>query len=108
MRGEIYEMSNDRRARGHEQKGRRYAVVLQSDVYAELSTVIVAPTTSKEEINPRRYRPRVQIEGLGESFVLVEHMRAVDRTLLGKRVGNLTRSELDEVLAAVRLVLDLN
>ncbi len=43
MRGEVYRLSA--RGQGHEQKGRRYAVVLQPD-WLTLSTWIVALTST--------------------------------------------------------------
>lgn len=107
MRGDVYELKNDPRTKGHEQSGRRYAVVLQTDALGELSTWIVAPTTSSERVNPRYFRPEIEIPGLGPCRVLVEQIRSVDTSRLGKRVGSLTRAELDEVCDAVRLVLEL-
>jgi mRNA interferase MazF len=43
VRGDLYRLRAPRNATGHEQQGARYAVVLQSDAMAALSTWIVAP-----------------------------------------------------------------
>ena len=45
MRGEVYRLRAPRRARGYEQTGPRYAVVVQSD-QLPLSTLLVAPTST--------------------------------------------------------------
>lgn len=70
-----------------------------------LSTVIVAPTSRSAP--PRIFRPTISVAGQ-PTQVLVEQLTAVSLDRLGERVGSLTRSELDEVDAAVRLVLALD
>ncbi|WP_139811621.1 type II toxin-antitoxin system PemK/MazF family toxin, partial [Mycobacterium avium] len=45
MRGEVFRLRAPRPARGHEQSGSRYAVVVQSD-QLPLSTWLVAPTST--------------------------------------------------------------
>ncbi|WP_235856957.1 type II toxin-antitoxin system PemK/MazF family toxin [Occultella glacieicola] len=60
--------------RGHEQAGRRFAVVLQSDDLP-LSTWVVAPTsTGRREAS---FRPEITIAG-APTRVLVEQLTAVD------------------------------
>lgn len=107
MRGEIYRLKANPKARGHVQKGPRFGVVVQSDAMDLLSTCIIAPTTASANVAPTRFRPQITIPDHGECRVLVEQMLTVDRNFLGELVGNLTRAELDEVSYAVRLVLDL-
>ena len=47
-RGDIYEIRLPRGGgSGHEKTGRRYAVIVQVDELLELSTVLVAPTSTK-------------------------------------------------------------
>ena len=48
-RGDVVALPPPRGAIGHEQKGRRYGVVLQSSDLARLSTVIVAPTSASAQ-----------------------------------------------------------
>ena len=45
VRGEVYRLRSPRGARGHEQAGVRYAVVVESDLLP-LSTWLVAPTST--------------------------------------------------------------
>ena len=103
MRGEIYRLRTPRGARGHEQRGSRYAVVVQSD-QLPLSTWLVAPTSTAAR--PATFRPEVEIEGQ-LTRVLAEQTAAIDPGRLGASSGTLTFEELRRVEAALRLVLDL-
>jgi mRNA interferase MazF len=104
-RGEIYRLRSDSRARGHEIRGARYAVVVQADELAALSTVIIAPTSASAP--PSWIHPEVKVAGRA-TRVLVEHNRAVDASRLGSLAGALTRRELDDVDDALRAVVGLN
>ncbi|WP_347350662.1 type II toxin-antitoxin system PemK/MazF family toxin [Intrasporangium sp.] len=103
MRGEVYRLPAPRDARGHEQRNRRYAVVVQSD-QLPLSTWLVAPTSTSARA--AGFRPEVDIEGR-LTRVLAEQTAAVDPTRLGESVGHLGFDELRRVEAALRLVLEL-
>lgn len=104
MRGEVYRLRAPRGARGHEQHGNRYAVVVQSDDFEALSTWLVAPTSASAR--PATFRPAVEVNGT-TTRVLVEQTSAVDPSRLGGHVGNLRFDELRAVDAALRLVLSL-
>nr|WP_210737534.1 type II toxin-antitoxin system PemK/MazF family toxin [Cellulomonas hominis] len=89
---------------GHEQRGPRYAVVVQTDRFA-LSTLLVAPTSTS--VTPTVFRPRISLNGT-TTYVLVEQTTAVNAdTRLGDFAGRLEPGELTDVDAALRLVLDL-
>ena len=104
VRGDIHELKAPRDARGHEQSGARYAVVVQSDDLP-LSTLLVAPTSSSAR--PSSFRPIISI-GDQHTRVLVEQMAAVDPGRLGRLVGRVGRSELTAIGDAMRLVLELD
>jgi mRNA interferase MazF len=104
VRGDVYRLRAPRGARGHEQQGRRYAVVVQSDDFEALSTWLVAPTSTSAR--PATFRPAVEVNG-DETMVLPEQTSAVDPSRLGERVGHLSFEELRAVDAALRLVLSL-
>ncbi|WP_022885842.1 type II toxin-antitoxin system PemK/MazF family toxin [Glaciibacter superstes] len=104
MRGDIRRLNAPRNARGHEQTGPRYAVVVQSDDLL-LSTILVAPTS--RSASPRIFRPTIVI-GNDETQVLVEQTTAVAPERLGDFVGRVSRSELDEIDQALRLALELD
>src|SRR5882672_7954745 len=46
VRGEVFHLPPRRGARGREQRGARYAVIVQADEFLELSTTLVAPTSA--------------------------------------------------------------
>jgi mRNA interferase MazF len=104
VRGDIHELRPPRGARGREQHGRRYAVVVQSDLLP-LSTWLVAPTSASAR--EASFRPLVEIAERA-TRVLVEQTAAVDPSRLGRMVGHLSRREVEEVDGALRVVLGLD
>lgn len=104
MRGDVYLLLAPRGTRGHEQRGRRYAVVVQSDDFEALSTWLVAPTSTSAR--PATFRPAIQVDG-NETLVLAEQTSAIDPRRLGEHVGHLSFDELRAVDAALRLVLNI-
>lgn len=88
---------------GHEQQGVRYAVVVQS-THLELSTVLVAPTSTSAR--PATFRPEVEVGGT-QTRVLVEQVGVVDPGRLGDSAGMLTSDEQRSVDRALRVVLGL-
>ena len=104
MRGDIHRLRAPRNARGPEQQGSRYAVILQSDDLL-LSTVLVAPTSRSAA--PRIFRPTISI-GSEHAQVLVEQAAAVDPERLGQLVGHITRDELEAINASLRLAFELD
>ncbi|WP_434616613.1 type II toxin-antitoxin system PemK/MazF family toxin [Arthrobacter sp. A5] len=101
MRGEVYRLPA--RGKGHEQKGRRYAVVLQPDWLA-LSTWIVAFTSTSARATS--FRPLVSVAGR-QTLVMCDQLAAVDLNRLRERAGFLTLEEMQRVDEALALVLDL-
>jgi mRNA interferase MazF len=104
VRGEVFRLPARRGAQGPEQRGARYAVVVQADELLGLSTVLVAPTSTSAR--PATFRPTVSFSG-GESRVLAEQTTAVDPQRLGGSAGRLDTSELAAVDAALALVFGL-
>ena len=105
MRGDIYRLKAPRKAVGHEQQGRRYAVLVQSDD-ALLSTVLAAPTSTSA--SPSRLRPEIELDGV-RTLIMVDQMAAIDPELrLGPFAGRLSADELLAVNRALRLILALD
>lgn len=102
-RGDVFRVRLPR-GEGHQQAGARYGVVVQTDGLAGLSTVIIAPTSTRS--SPASHRPEIEVEGQ-RTKVLAEHVRAVDHRRLGAFAGHLTLDELEAVDDALLLVLDL-
>jgi mRNA interferase MazF len=101
VRGDLYRLRSDKNAAGHEQRGPRYAVAVQSDGI-RLSTLIVAPTSTSAQ--PAIFRPEIEMDGT-QARVLVDQMRAVDASRLGDFAGRLDSVEVGELDRAVRLML---
>lgn len=105
VRGEVFRLPfSSRGARGREQRGARYAVVVQADEFLELSTVLVAPTSASAR--PASFRPGIVLQG-EETRVLVEQTTVVDPQRLGRSAGRLDSDELRAVDEALALVLGL-
>ena len=104
VRGEVFRLRVPRGARGSEQRGSRYAVVVQADELLALSTVLVSPTSVSAP--PRSFRPTIELDG-AETRVLVEQTTAVSPDRLGESVGRLSAGELRDLDAALTLVLGL-
>ena len=104
VRGEVFRLPAPLRARGREQRGARFAVVVQADEFLGLSTVLVSPTS--RSARPASFRPAITLEGQ-ETRVLVEQTSVVDPQRLGRSAGRLDASELRSVDDALMLVLGL-
>lgn len=104
VRGEIFRLPSPRGARGHEQRGARYAVVVQADELLDLSTTLVAPTSTRAQ--PASFRPTIVLDGQ-ETRVLVEQTTVVDPRRLGSSAGRLDAGELRAVDDALTLLLGL-
>jgi mRNA interferase MazF len=89
------------KGRGHEQRGRRFGVVVQANELLPRSVVLVAPTS--RSARPASFRPEIEIEGEA-TRVLVEQVGAVDAGRLGGLAGRVTPEQqwgIDEALLTV-------
>jgi len=103
-RGDVVRLLPPKRS-GHEQQRPRFGVVIQSDVFTPLSTVIVAPTS--QSALPATFRPQVTIESQ-PTRVLIEQMGAVDVRRTSEAIGRLSVEEMWAVDEALSLVVGLN
>jgi mRNA interferase MazF len=104
IRGEVLRLPSPRAARGREQRGARYAVVVQADEFLDLSTTLVVPTSTS--VRPASFRPTIDLRG-EQSRVLVEQTTVVDPVRLGRSAGRLDATELQAVDEALALILGL-
>ena len=104
VRGEIFRLPPPRAARGHEQRGARYAVIVQADEFLDLSTTLVAPTSTSAR--PASFRPVVDLDGT-ETRVLVEQTTVIDPQRLGRSAGRLDPDEVRALDEALSLLLGL-
>jgi mRNA interferase MazF len=103
VRGDIHRIKLPGK-RGHVQKGRRYAVIVQADDLLALSTVIICPTS--HSAFAASFHPEITIADQ-PTQVLCEMVGAIDSRALGQCVGHLAHDELRAVEDALLLVLDL-
>lgn len=103
VRGDIHAITLPR-GRGHVQRGRRYAVIVQADDLLALSTVVIGPTSNSAPA--ASFHPEITA-GEASARVLCEMIGVVDARALGRHVGHLTHDEMRAVDEALTLVLDL-
>ncbi len=103
-RGDVYGLRLPKGV-GHEQQGRRFGVIVQSDALLPRSVVLVAPTSTSARA--ASFRPEILIDD-DPTRVLVEQVGAVDVSRLGDQAGHLTPEEQWGVDAALLTVIDLN
>ena len=104
QRGDIFDLRLPKGV-GHEQQGRRFGVVVQSDAFLPRSVVLVAPTSRSAK--PASFRPEIEIDG-SSTRVLVEQVGAVDVNRLGDLAGHLTPEEQWGIDTALLTVFGLN
>lgn len=104
IRGAVYRVDLGDAKRGHEQRGKRFGLVLSpSDMPWSVATIVPTSTSAQ----PAIFRPEIDVAGTPTRF-LVDQIRTVDvRYLTGDPVHFLDRDELAEVEHAVTRYLGL-
>ncbi len=102
-RGDVYELRLPK-GRGHEQRGRRFGVVVQADELLPRSVILVAPTS--QSARPASFRPEIIVNDEATK-VLVEQVGAVDSTRLGELAKYVSGEELWGIDEALLTVLGL-
>ena len=98
-RGDIYLVALNP-TRGSEIKKTRPCVVVSPDeLNAHLRTFIVAPLTTGG--HPYPFRVRCSFDGK-DGYVVADQLRAVDRERLVRRLGSLSETTLNELLAVLQ------
>lgn len=103
-RGDVYRVRLPQ-GTGREQRGPRYAVIVQADALLGLSTALIAPTS--RGALAASFRPEVEVGG-ESTRVMVEQLRALDVRRLDDFAGRLNPEEMREVDEALSLALSLN
>jgi len=94
IRGTVYPVDLGDAKRGHEQRGRRLAVVLSIEQNA-WSTVTILPTSTSAQ--PAVYRPEVVIAGR-DTKILIDQIRTIDTGYItGELVDYLSRDDMAHV-----------
>jgi mRNA interferase MazF len=98
-RGEVWWTNLEPTVGVETQKRRPCVVVSPPEVNDNLRIVIVAPLTSGSRPAVSRVPTRFGNRG---GFVLLEQVRAVDRSRLNPLMGSLDAAEMDQVLTVLR------
>lgn len=108
-RGEVYWVKLDP-AVGSEISKTRPAVIISNDTGNRYSDrVIVAPLTSKgvEKVYPFEVKIAAE-DGVNDaSKILLDQIRTLDKSRLGKKIGKLSHKIMEEVSQAIRISLDV-
>jgi mRNA interferase MazF len=104
IRGALYRVDLGEAKRGHDQRGRRFGLVLSpSSMPWSVATIVPTSTTAR----PAVFRPSLEINGQETRF-LIDQIRSIDIDyLIGEPVHYLERDELAEVEHAVSRYLGL-
>jgi|SRR5687767_4160090 len=110
-RGDVWDIELDPIV-GHEQGGRRPAVVLSHNSInrGPSEVIVVVPMTTKHRLELDAIRVAVSPPegGVAEKcYVIPDQLRAVSTRRLTSRRGRLTQETLAEIEDRVRIVLDL-
>ena len=108
-RGEVYWVTLDP-AVGSEISKTRPAVIISNDTGNRYSDrVIVAPLTSKgiEKVYPFEVKVTAE-DGVSDvSKILLDQIRTLDKSRLGKRIGRLSHKKMEEVSQAIKISMDV-
>ena len=103
LRGDIHEFRPPR-GTGHEQRGRRYGVIVQADELLPRSVALVAPASVGTR--PASFRPEIDVLGK-TTRVLVEQVGAIDAGRLGDLAGRVSPDQQWGIDKAPATVLGL-
>jgi len=104
IRGAVYRVNFGDEKRGHEQRGKRFGLVVSPSSLAWSTATVVPTSRSAQEAV---FRPTLKLMGVPTRF-LVDQIRSIDtRYVEGGPVGCLERDELAEVEYAITRYLGL-
>lgn len=100
-RGEIYWAQLDPTIGAEIQKTRPVVVMSNSSINKARRTVVVVPLSTSAPVI--QY---INVGLTGGSTARCDHIRAIDKSRLGKKIGVLSSKDLDAILDALKKILD--
>lgn len=100
-RGDIWVVNLDPTQGSEIRKSRPCVIVSPPEMLEHLRTVLVAPMTSKGQ--PAPFRIPITHDGQ-KGLVLLDQMRAVDKTRLVRKSGRASSSTLANILATLQTI----
>ena len=110
-RGEVWWIDLGQPIEGHEQAGRRPAVIFQTDDLSLLSTVVIIPLTTQLKTAGSANTVLIPAREAGldrDSLALCHQIRVLDRRRLISRIGELVPERLSELELGVIFVLGIS
>ena len=98
LRFEVYLITLDPTAGSETRKTRPCLVISPDEMNEHVSTVIVAPMTTKGRLYPTRIPVRFQRKA---GQIVLDQIRTVDKARLVRRLGRIQLAKQAEVLAAL-------
>jgi mRNA interferase MazF len=104
IRGAVYRVDLGEAKRGHEQRGKRYGLVISPSSMAwSVATVVPTSRSAQSAV----FRPTLELLGVPTRF-LIDQIRYVDtQYVVGEPVAYLERDEMAEIEYAVSRYLGL-
>ena len=88
---------------GHEIKKSRPCVVISPDeMNKHISTVIIAPMTTKSHDYPTRIRLKFQKK---HGWIVLDQVRTIDKRRLVKRLGNVEKQTIHQIKSVIKEML---
>ncbi len=88
---------------GHEIKKSRPCVVISPDEMNKyISTVIIAPMTTKSHDYPTRIRLKFQKK---HGWIVLDQVRTIDKRRLVKRLGNVEKQTIHQIKSVIKEML---
>jgi len=100
-RGEVWLVNLDPAVGSEIRKTRPCAIVSPDAIHNNVRTVLIVPLASSSRPAPARVA--VQFAGV-DGFIMLEHVRAVDRSRLIKRLGALDPGALSRTLKTLQIL----
>lgn len=105
-RGDIFWVDLDPAKDTEIQKTRPCVIISHNTMNEQFTRVIVAPITSNVK-KVYSFDHKLKENSLIQGKVLLHQIRTVDKSRIGKKITSLSLSEMHEIDAAIKLVLDL-
>jgi len=109
LRGEVWMVGLDP-TKGHEQRGKRPALVISTNRLnrSAAGLLVVLPMTSKNKGVPLHICIEKPEGGVTTtSYAMTEMVRSISKERLGKRMGSVSNTTMNEVDDRLRILLDL-
>ena len=101
-RFEVYFVNLDPTTGSEIKKTRPCVIISPNEMNYNISTVIIAPMTTKS--HPYPTRAPIKIEGKS-GWIVLDQLRAIDKRRLMKRLGELDKNRIQEIKAIIKEML---